>query len=142
VSQSIPVQYPPIMPYLTVCDCQKAIDFYKQALGFALMDEPIRDDNGVVVHAEMSYNNGVVMFGAENAFNNPAKAPITSGVCSPVGLYVYCDDVDKHCEQAKVHGAQITQEPTDMFWGDRMYSVTDPDGHSWKFATPLSTSAK
>jgi PhnB protein len=25
--------------------------------------------------------------------------------------------------------------PADMFWGDRMCSLTDPDGHTWNFAT-------
>jgi PhnB protein len=28
--------------------------------------------------------------------------------------------------------------PQDMFWGDRMCNLLDPDGHSWSFATNVA----
>jgi hypothetical protein len=34
-------------------------------------------------------------------------------------------------------GATATMPPMDMFWGDRMASVTDPFGQAWSFATHL-----
>jgi len=32
-------------------------------------------------------------------------------------------------------GAAIQSEPEDMFWGDRMYTCADLEGHLWFFAT-------
>jgi uncharacterized glyoxalase superfamily protein PhnB len=31
----------------------------------------------------------------------------------------------------------VLMPPADMPWGDRMASLTDPDGHTWNFATHL-----
>jgi uncharacterized glyoxalase superfamily protein PhnB len=49
-------------------------------------------------------------------------------------LYVYVDDVDAHCELARVAGAVIVEEPADQPYGERRYRARDPEGHSWYFA--------
>ena len=49
-------------------------------------------------------------------------------------LYVYVDNVDQHCEQARKAGAAIFEEPQDQFYGDSRYGVADPEGHRWYFA--------
>lgn len=49
------------------------------------------------------------------------------------GLYVYVDDVERHCANARAKGAVIVMEPEDMFWGDRVYGVKDLEGHMWTF---------
>ena len=54
---------------------------------------------------------------------------------SPVSLFVYCEDVDALCKQAQAAGATVAMPPADMFWGDRMCSLIDPDGHTWNFST-------
>ena len=56
-------------------------------------------------------------------------------MASPVGLYVYCDDVDALFARATAAGAQAKVPPQDTFWGDRMCQLVDPDGHTWNFAT-------
>ena len=52
-------------------------------------------------------------------------------------MLCYVDDVDAHYEQAKAAGAQIVAEPEDKYYGDRMYSAADPEGHQWFFATHI-----
>ena len=32
-------------------------------------------------------------------------------------------------------GAKAVFPPQNMFWGDRICKLTDPDGHVWNFAT-------
>ena len=32
-------------------------------------------------------------------------------------------------------GAKVVRSPEDQFYGDRSFTVTDPDGHQWSFAT-------
>ncbi len=52
-----------------------------------------------------------------------------------MSVFVGCDhakDVDALVAKAKGMGATVTQEPQDMFWGDRFAMFTDPFGHSWQ----------
>jgi uncharacterized glyoxalase superfamily protein PhnB len=134
-NQARPPKMPWLMPYLTVKDAEKALDFYQRAFGFVkrfAMPGP----DGKIRHAEVEHNDAVIMFGPESPEAGcPAKAPATLGIASPVGLYVYCDDVDAQCERARSAGTKVTMPPQDMFWGDRVCTLVDPDGHTWNFAT-------
>jgi lactoylglutathione lyase len=46
-----------------------------------------------------------------------------------VSLWLYCDDVDAEIETLHQAGVEISREPHDMEWGERMASVRDPDGN-------------
>jgi lactoylglutathione lyase len=46
-----------------------------------------------------------------------------------VALWLYCDDVDAEIEGLRKAGVEITREPEDMEWGERMATVLDPDGN-------------
>jgi uncharacterized glyoxalase superfamily protein PhnB len=41
-------------------------------------------------------------------------------------------------EQARGAGMQSVMKPDDMFWGDRMCTVEDPDGYRWSLATNVA----
>jgi uncharacterized glyoxalase superfamily protein PhnB len=127
-----PENMPWVTPYLTVRDGATALGFYERAFGFKTRFAMPKSD-GTIGHAEMSWDDGVVMLGPEG--DCPARAPATSGTASPVQLYVYCDDVDALYDRAVAAGAQGDAPPTDMFWGDRMCRLTDPEGYTWCFAT-------
>lgn len=126
-----------LTPYVTVQDAERSIQFYKNAFGFELVEnEFIKNNEGKIVHAAMSYNGkSVVMFSPEDAMMPPMKSPATTGVDMPVAFYVYCADVDGFTENARLNGAKVLCEPDDMFWGDRMARFSDPDGYFWSFAT-------
>jgi uncharacterized glyoxalase superfamily protein PhnB len=127
---------PALLPYLTVRNVEKTIAFYKEAFGFELLSEPVKDDQGYIQHAEMKFGEDVViMFAPEGAYGSLRTAPITQGTTPSVVLYVYCQDVDALYNKAIAAGATSTIEPNDSFWGDRFCSVIDPDGHEWSFAT-------
>lgn len=128
-------EYPAIIPYLMVKDVDRAIDFYQKAFGFTLPQEPMRDQDGTASHAEMRYNDCVIMVGKEGAYGFPHRAPRTSGIPSPISLYVYYPDIDAQYEHAIKNGATSLAAPEDMFWGDRMARLTDPDGYEWSIAT-------
>lgn len=134
-----PADMPWIIPYLTVRDPAVSLSFYEKAFGFESRPEScMKDKDGKIMHAEIRFRDGVLMFGPECASGEQGKAPANSGVASPVTLYLYCDDVDALAERARSAGAQIITEPTTMFWGDRMCALTDPDGHRWSFATNVA----
>ncbi len=124
-----------LTPYLTVSDGERALRFYEKAFGFA-PGEVMRTPDGNIGHAEMRYQgNTIIMFAPEGAWGSEAKTPAHMGAKLPSNLYLYCENVDALTSRAKAAGAQVTQEPQDMFWGDRTASFTDPDGYDWMFAT-------
>lgn len=129
-----PGQMPWVTPYLIVKDVPAAVDFYESAFGFRRRTANAGPD-GVVGHADVTWQGGVVMLGREGAYGGTTRSPATSGVESPVSIYVYCDDVDALHERARAAGAAIKHPPMDTFYGDRICGIVDPDGHSWCFAT-------
>jgi uncharacterized glyoxalase superfamily protein PhnB len=128
---------PRLVPCLTVREVEPALDFYRRAFGFEPNERTLlRSPDGRIVYADMRFGeDAVVMLGPEGAFGNPCKSPATMGAPPPVGLYIYCDDVDALFRQATKAGAASRCDPQDMFWGDRMCQLADPDGYLWSFAT-------
>lgn len=62
----------------------------------------------------------------------PAEIDAPLGLGHSVTIRV--EDVDAHCQHAREHGAQITQEPATHPYGERQYTAQDPAGHSWTFS--------
>ncbi|XVV17446.1 VOC family protein [Actinoplanes sp. CA-131856] len=46
-----------------------------------------------------------------------------------VTLWVYADDCDAGVDRLRAGGAEVLQEPVEQPWGERMATVTDPDGN-------------
>jgi PhnB protein len=132
-----PAEMPWLSPYLTVKDPAAALDFYQRAFGFEKRNV-MHGTDGRISHAEVAWHEAFIMFGPEGAYGSTTKAPASSGVASPVALYVYCDDVDALYNRATAAGAKTLFPPQDMFWGDRLCKLTDPDGHVWNFATNVA----
>ena len=44
-------------------------------------------------------------------------------------MYVYVEDLDATVEQLRSGGVPVLREPEDMPWGERIASVSDPDGN-------------
>ncbi|MBY4675307.1 VOC family protein [Marinobacterium arenosum] len=124
-----------LTPYLWVPDVDEALKLYAEAFGFEPgMTLPGGDSR--TTHGEMSYQGRLVlMLGAEGAMGSPLRSPQTSGNACPVGLYVYCPDVDGLAIRAMGAGVALVEPVQDMFWGDRIASLRDPFGYAWTFAT-------
>ena len=129
--QNPPAHMPRISPYLYYDQPAAALEWLEQTFGLSRRFE-LPGPDGKLMHAELMLDDGVVMMGPTCAEENSRSPAQLTGVHQ--SLYVYVDDVDAHCEHARHHGARIIMEPTDMFWGDRMYSVKDIEGHHWTFA--------
>ena len=127
--------YTAVSAMLTVTDVQKAYDFCQKAFGFegrGIMPGP----DGKAMHAELKLRDSVVMLGPEWPAYQGFSAKTLGN--TPTTLYLYVEDVDKAAKQAEKAGAAVRQPPTDMFWGDRTATVTDPDGNKWMLATHKS----
>lgn len=123
-----------LSPYLTVTDVTKAVSFYKTVFHFEIK-KIVPDQNGVNTHAEMNYQGQFIMCGKEGAYGSILKAPITSKVPCPITLYLYTENVDEFYKAALKNGAKSAGAPENMFWGDRMCRLQDPDAYIWCFAT-------
>ena len=124
-----PENMPRISPYLYYEDVASALAWLSRAFG---LRERMRmpGPDGVISHAEMEFEDGVVMMGRPGPdYRNPKRLGAATQ-----SLYIYTDEVDKHFRRAKEAGARIVEEPADQFYGDRRYAAEDPEGHLWFFA--------
>lgn len=131
-----PADMPTILAYLTVREPAASLAFYEKAFGFESRPQScLKGPDGKIRHAEMRFGDAVIMMGPEGDCEQGGHTPATSGLPSPMSLYIYCENVDALASRAQAAGAKMVCEPVDMFWGDRMCTVADPDGYRWSFAT-------
>ncbi|WDD96328.1 VOC family protein [Burkholderia sp. FERM BP-3421] len=131
-----PAGVPWLTPYLTVRSAQAALAFYHAAFGFDTRE--LIDEDGAIMHAEMSYRGQqVLMFAPEGAFGTTARSPRSAGAPAPQSFYLYVDDVDAVYQRALDAGATGVSAPQDQFWGDRFAQIEDPDGYRWALARHL-----
>jgi uncharacterized glyoxalase superfamily protein PhnB len=115
-----------IVPLLQYKDAPAALDWLEKAFGLTRTEDH-RDDDGNVVHAELTYGDGMVMVsGAGDRFGTHHG----QGWC-----YVVIEDADAHHARAVEAGAEIVEELTDQEYGSRDYSARDPEGNLWSFGT-------
>jgi uncharacterized glyoxalase superfamily protein PhnB len=126
---------PAFIPSVVYKDNRAALQWLQKAFGF----EPsmvLTDAQDNIVHAEMSYGDGVVMIGSE--YFLWTRSPTAVGGVNTQRIHVCLKKgIDEHCARARAAGATITMEPADQFYGDRTYMAVDPEGHHWTFAQPV-----
>jgi uncharacterized glyoxalase superfamily protein PhnB len=120
---------PTIYPVLRYKDSAAALEFLATAFGF-LPGEVNTDDRGRVVHATMTWANGVIMM--SDTRDRGDDDPYDTG---PAVLYLVVDDPDGHAARAEAAGAEIVMGVTDQPYGSREYAARDPEGHVWCFGT-------
>jgi PhnB protein len=132
--QPIPEGYHTLTTYLAVDDASAAIDFYAQAFG-AKERMRMEGPGGTIGHAELEIGDSVIMI--SDPFPQSTVRPPKEVGGTTMTLWIYSEDVDAALQRAVDAGATMTNEPQDMFWGDRFGSVTDPFGHVWQVATHI-----
>jgi PhnB protein len=130
--KAIPKGFRTVTSHLSIRDADKAIAFYKKALGAKERMRILRPD-GKIMHAELKIGNSIIFLGEESA-EMGCPGPLTANGTT-VALYLYVKDADKAYARAIKAGATSIMPVVDMFWGDRMGAVTDPFGHKWNLAT-------
>jgi uncharacterized glyoxalase superfamily protein PhnB len=123
------------VPALSYRDPRAALDWLARAFGFELtmaIDGP--DGDATQGHYEMALaGRGRIMVGGE--WNEWTRSPASAD--GRVNASVHVDvghDIDAHCARARAAGATILAEPSDQFYGDRVYRCADLEGHHWTFS--------
>ncbi|MFJ3906727.1 VOC family protein [Streptomyces sp. NPDC090025] len=122
---------PDICPTLRYEDAKAAIKQLTEAFGFTA-HAVYEGEDGRVMHAELTYGNGMVMLGSSGTGSTYDKLMAEAG---PVGVYVHVTDVDDHHARAVAHGMEIVMPPTDQDYGSRDYMARDAEGNVWSFGT-------
>ena len=130
-AQGIPQGYHTVTPSLVVTDAAKAIEFYQKALG---AEEVMRfaGPDGSIMHAEIRVGDSTIMLGEEIP-EHGGRSPKSLGG-TPVGFFVYGDNVEAAWKRALEAGATVVMPLADQFWGDRSGCLEDPYGHRWWLA--------
>ncbi|MBX6367057.1 MAG: VOC family protein [Rhodospirillales bacterium] len=132
MSKPIPDGYHAVTPYLVCADAERAIDFYEKVFG-AEERMRIAAPDGKIGHAELVIGGSTIMLADEHP-EMGARAPGAFGG-SPVTLVLYVADVDATVARAVESGARVQRPVEDKFYGDRMGTIVDPEGHVWHVAT-------
>ncbi len=54
-------------------------------------------------------------------------------------LFIYVDDVDQSAGQLQASGTPVLRQPEDMFWGERVAYVADPEGNPVALTAPAAS---
>jgi PhnB protein len=128
-------QYGAVTAILAVADVKAAADFYQKAFGFAkrgIMNGP----DGKAMHAELTLRGTTLMLGPEMPQMGSRSAKTVGA--SPTSLYLLTENADKVVAKAVKLGAASKGPVMDMFWGDRVGTVVDPEGYTWMVATHVA----
>ena len=127
MTKAIPEGFTSVTPNLAMQGADKAVELYKKAFGATVDDLMQCPETGKVMHATLTIGDAKIMLG-ETMPDCPFGST-KSAIC------IYVPDTDASFKKATQAGLKSMMEPEDMFWGDRMGSVTDPFGNMWSIAT-------
>ena len=123
-----------VIPFLHYDDPAAAVDWLSAAFGFECTQVD-RGENGRIMHAELRFEDGMVMLGSagENEFG--MKTARELGAVTQ-GVYLIVDaGIDVHFERAVAAGAEVVRALHDTDYGSQDYAVRDPEGNLWDFGT-------
>ncbi len=118
-----------ILPHLTYRNVADALAWLAKAFGFVehyRFGEPGGRVNGAQMHLGDAW---IMLNSARPGSASPAQAGHQTQ-----SLTVFVDDVDAHCERAKLTGAKIVEDLHETAYGERQYGVEDLEGHHWLFS--------
>jgi len=130
--QAVPAGFHTLTPHLTVRDADKALEFYKNALGAQILGAA-RMPDGRIMHAALRVGDSMLMLNEEMPEFGGLSPLSLNG--TGVTIHIYTDNVDEAFNRAVSAGARVKMPLMDQFWGDRYGMVEDPFGHKWSLAT-------
>jgi uncharacterized glyoxalase superfamily protein PhnB len=126
-----------IIPCLRYRDASAAIEWLCATFGFEKQAVYANPD-GVIVHAQLSFGNGMIMIGpvnAETEWGKLVRQPDEIGGAETQSSYLVVQDADLIYERARAAGAQIVIDIKFEDYGGRGFSCRDPEGHLWNIGT-------
>lgn len=104
-----------------VKDVQRGLDFYRNWLGFKVIEDFRHEGKSVYARLRAPGGDGTIAL--------HQAGPGASVASDGVRLYLEVRDLDGFCENLRKRGFYLTQLPQMMPWGWRHAYLNDPDGH-------------
>lgn len=126
-----------IIPGLHYRDAMAMIEWLCRAFGFEKQAVYAGPD-GVVLHAQLTFGNGMVMVGSvdsQRASSKWEKQPDDIGGAETQTPYLVVSDIDALYASAQTAGGKMVMELEEKAHGGRAFSCSDPEGHVWHFGT-------
>jgi uncharacterized glyoxalase superfamily protein PhnB len=127
-----------IAPSIRVKDMQKSLDFYTKTLGFQATDKLTRRD-GRIAHVSVGFDSPLLMLSPVEYVRTPQTRENLTKNKLGIGVEFYIGmngskTIDAFFTDLKAKGVTVINEPKTEFWGDRIFTVKDPDGYALTFS--------
>lgn len=130
---AIDSRMPTVFPTIRYHDAPAMLDWLKKAFGFR-EHMVVPGEDGTIAHAQIyaGDGNGMIMLGSKgrDGHHDNAFANLDFG---PAATYVVVEDPDAMYAQAQEAGAEVVMPIEDQDYGDRSFTVLDPEGNVWSF---------
>lgn len=124
-------------PAIAYRDPKAALDWLGRAFGFELA-LLITDSDGKLGHSGMNLHDGYIYVSSE--WSADVRSPLSVDGANTQCVHVQLSaDIDEHYQQAQRAGARVLRPIADEPYGDRVYGVTDLEGHLWTFGQTMHT---
>ncbi|QPP08073.1 glyoxalase [Streptomyces bathyalis] len=117
---------PTVWPTFQAHDAHALIDFLVEKIGF--VRTAVYADSDQVAHCQLDWpEGGGVMLGSHKPGGDWNRPPGT------FGCYVVTSDVDGLYERVKAAGVTFVRDLADEDYGNRDFTISDPEGNLWCF---------
>jgi uncharacterized glyoxalase superfamily protein PhnB len=126
-----------VVPCLRYRDARAAIAWLCEVFGFE-RHLVVDGEDGSVVHAELSFGNGMIMLGSvrpDTGYGALLAQPDEIGGRQTQTIYLTVNDADAVHARALRAGARIVIALVDEDYGGRGFTCRDPEGHVWSIGT-------
>jgi uncharacterized glyoxalase superfamily protein PhnB len=126
-----------VIPCLSYEDAHRAIEWLCRHFGFTKR-AVYEGEDGKVVHAELSFGNGMIMLGSSDKASEYGKLmalPKDIGGRQTQTISVIASKPDEIYRNAKAAGAEIVLDIEDKPYGGRGFTCRDLEGHVWSFGS-------
>ena len=126
-----------VLPCLRYRDARAAIAWLCEVFGFE-RHLVVDGEDGTVVHAELSFGNGMIMLGSvrpDTGYGALLAQPDDIGGRQTQTIYLTVNDADAVHERALRAGAQIVIALVDEDYGGRGFTCRDLEGQVWSIGT-------
>ena len=127
-----------VIPCLRYRDAPAAIDWLCATFGFD-KHLVVPGENNTIVHAQLSFGNGMIMLGStariDNQYSKLITQPEDIGGAQTQTTYVVVADADAVYERVKRTGVEIVMDIKDEDYGGRGFTCRDIEQHLWSFGT-------
>jgi len=118
---------------ITVTDVDRALGFYRDALGFEVQNDVANGGFRWVTLGSASQPDFAIVLSEPHAGRSQADGDaieelVAKGVLQT--LVFRSDDLDAIFEKVRASGAEVLQEPIEQPWGPRDCAFRDPSGNT------------